>query len=100
VDNALHFLFIAVDVLAEGQVVYNGSGFPSQVAVFIYAADDLFCNAKLPFIQLQHPKLGLKYFVKAGFHLVGHGGLFFLVAVIIVTELVIGNIIVTFLHII
>ena len=52
-DDLFYFFFGCGDILAESQVINNGGSFPSQVSVFIDAADYLFGDLLFFFIELQ-----------------------------------------------
>ncbi len=56
-NDLFHFFFGGRDILAEGQVIYDCWGLPSQVAIFIYASYNLFCYFMFLFIQFQQTQL-------------------------------------------
>ena len=43
-NDGFDFLICTFNILAESQIIYNGSRFPAQITIVINAAYNLFCN--------------------------------------------------------
>ena len=98
-DQRLYFLFGGLDVLTESQVIGDGSGLPSQVAVIVDAADDLLGDPAGAVIYHQHAQLIEEHLVKRGLYFMRHDPVLIRIGIVVIPQLVIGDVVVIFVDI-